>query len=86
MDSLENRVAVITGAASGIGFALSVACAAAKMRVVMVDLPGAKLEQAAEGLRAIGHTPTPRGVDVSDTTAMHAMAKAIRAKFGKVGS
>ncbi|WP_118134423.1 SDR family NAD(P)-dependent oxidoreductase [Oceanicella sp. SM1341] len=56
----EGNVAVVTGGASGIGLAAAQAFAAAGMRVVIADLPGAAPEQAAErlaagGARVIGH-------------------------------
>jgi NAD(P)-dependent dehydrogenase (short-subunit alcohol dehydrogenase family) len=50
VDELTDKVAVVTGAASGIGFALCEAFAAAGMRVVLADIDPAALEAAAERL------------------------------------
>jgi NAD(P)-dependent dehydrogenase (short-subunit alcohol dehydrogenase family) len=47
MDDLRGRVAVVTGAASGIGLALAAQLAAEGMRVVMSDVDAGRLEEAA---------------------------------------
>ena len=62
------RVAVITGGASGIGLAAARKFAAAGMKIVLADLKGAALDQAADavagrrqgrqGRRARGRRPT----------------------------
>ncbi len=52
MQDLDGKVAVVTGAASGIGYALCEAFAAAGMRVAMADVDPAGLEAAAERLAA----------------------------------
>jgi NAD(P)-dependent dehydrogenase (short-subunit alcohol dehydrogenase family) len=50
MQELEGRVAVVTGAASGIGFALCEAFAAEGMRIAMADVDPAALDAAAARL------------------------------------
>lgn len=52
MQEFEGRVAVITGAASGIGRGLTEKCIAEGMHVVMADIEEAVLEQAAAELQA----------------------------------
>jgi len=52
MQDFAGKVAVITGAASGIGRALTEKCIAEGMHVVMVDIEEAALEQAADELQA----------------------------------
>ncbi|MDY7525569.1 SDR family NAD(P)-dependent oxidoreductase [Sphingomonas sp. 10B4] len=74
------NLAVVTGAAGGIGLAAARAFAAAGMRVVLVDRSGEALEAAAASIDgAIAHT-----MDVSDRAAMHALAGRIVADHGTV--
>ena len=54
MKDFEGKVAVITGAASGIGRALTEKCLAEGMNVVMADVEEAALNKAAEELQASG--------------------------------
>ena len=51
MDELAGKVAVVTGAASGIGLALAERFAAEGMRVVLADVEATALERAAPELR-----------------------------------
>lgn len=73
---VAGRTAVITGAASGIGFAAAEELAAKGMGVLMIDLPGEKLEAAATRLAATGATVWAQGTDVSDLSAMEQVAAA----------
>ncbi len=59
-------VAVITGAASGIGLAAARRFGAAGMKVVLADLPGAALGEAAGQLITDGIDATAQATDVSD--------------------
>ena len=67
---VSGRTAVITGAASGIGFAAAEALAALGMGVVLVDLPGEQLEAAVARLAATGAQVLAIGADVSDAAAL----------------
>jgi NAD(P)-dependent dehydrogenase (short-subunit alcohol dehydrogenase family) len=62
--------AVITGAASGIGFAAAKAVAGMGMAVVLIDLPNERLESAAAALRDSGASVLAIGADVADQSAM----------------
>ncbi len=73
---VSGRTAVITGAASGIGYAAAEAVAALGMQVLMIDLPGEKLEAAAVRLAAKGGKVRAAGADVSDLAALEAIAAA----------
>ncbi|MEO8245005.1 MAG: SDR family NAD(P)-dependent oxidoreductase [bacterium] len=71
------RTAVITGAASGIGWAAARAMAARGMAVTLIDLPGALLDKAAAGLAANGAKVLAIAADVSDGAALRAAAATV---------
>ena len=55
MENLKGKVAVVTGAASGIGFAMAERFAGEGMRVVLADIERDALEKACAKLTATGH-------------------------------
>jgi NAD(P)-dependent dehydrogenase (short-subunit alcohol dehydrogenase family) len=78
------RVAVVTGAASGIGQGLSERFAAEGMHVVMADVEDPALHKAAAEIAATGASVLPVVTDVSDRTAVEALRDAALAEFGAV--
>ena len=76
MEVLEGRVAVVTGAASGIGRALADRFAAEGMRVVLADVEEEPLRAAAEELEANGAEVIAHPTDVSDRASVEALARA----------
>src|SRR5947199_5311884 len=78
------RVAVVTGAASGIGLALAQRFAAEGMRVVMADVERSALESAAEDVGRLGGTVLPMVTDVSDAAQVEALRDATLQTFGAV--
>ena len=84
MQQFEGKVAVVTGAASGIGFALAERAAAEGMTVVLCDIEAGPVEVAAETLRQRGAKVRTRRVDVSKEAEVEAAAEAIFAEFGAV--
>jgi NAD(P)-dependent dehydrogenase (short-subunit alcohol dehydrogenase family) len=81
MRELRGKVAVVTGAAGGIGLALCEAFAAAGAHVVMADVDPARLDAAAALLDAdVLAVPT----DVSREEDVHALAERARERFGGV--
>ena len=70
MKEFEGRVAVVTGAASGIGRGLAEAFAASGMKVVLSDVRADALGAAAKDLRAQGATVESVVTDVRDPTAV----------------
>jgi NAD(P)-dependent dehydrogenase (short-subunit alcohol dehydrogenase family) len=78
------RVAVVTGAASGIGLALSERFAGAGMRVVMADVERTALDAAADTLRGAGAEVLPVVTDVSDAAQVDALRDRALEAFGAV--
>ncbi len=80
----QDKVAVVTGSAGGIGLAIVTSLAARGARVVLADLDGATAEAEAERLRADGHRVTAIRVDVADATSVQALADAVFSEHGRV--
>jgi NAD(P)-dependent dehydrogenase (short-subunit alcohol dehydrogenase family) len=78
----RGRVAVVTGAASGIGLGLAGRFAAEGMHVVMADVEEPALAKAAAGLAAAGASVLPVVTDVSDRAAVDALRDAALSAFG----
>ena len=78
------RVAVVTGAASGIGCALAEAFVEAGSAVVVADLDGREAEAVAERLRLDGGAARAVTVDVSDPASVDGLAKVTLDWFGGV--
>ena len=82
MKDFKGRVAVVTGAASGIGFALCERFAAEGMRVVMADLKDSPLQDSAAKLRTTGAEVLAQATDVGRWEDLQSLAAATKAKFG----
>jgi len=78
------KVAVVTGAASGIGRALAEAFAAAGSAVVVADLDGPEAEAVAAGIRAAGGEAEAMVVNVADAAAVDRLAAGTLARYGRV--
>jgi NAD(P)-dependent dehydrogenase (short-subunit alcohol dehydrogenase family) len=79
---LRDKVAIVTGAAQGIGRAIAEGLAAEGASVVIADLQGA--EEAARALRGKGRRAAEVTCDVSDEAQVAAMADAAVNAFGGV--
>lgn len=84
LTELEGKVAVVTGAASGIGLALTERFVAEGMRVVMADVEEPRLVEAASKLEADGATVLAGLTDVTDPDQVQALADQALAQFGAV--
>jgi NAD(P)-dependent dehydrogenase (short-subunit alcohol dehydrogenase family) len=81
MDALSTgNVAVVTGAAGGIGLAVAKKLIGQGLRVALVDRADSVIERASE----LGDGATGFTVDVSDRAAVEALAEDVRARIGPV--
>ncbi len=84
MKSLENQIAVVTGAGRGIGRAIALKFAAAGADVVVVSRTQENSEKVAAEIQALGRKAWAHAVDVADAAAVNAAAEKILAEAGKV--
>jgi NAD(P)-dependent dehydrogenase (short-subunit alcohol dehydrogenase family) len=81
---LSNRVAVVSGAAQGMGQATSLAVAEAGADVMLVDRNLAGAEATAEQIRAKGRKALTSGCDTSNPAAIAELFRQVDAEFGRV--
>lgn len=83
-----NNVAVITGAASGIGLAAALRFASLGLRVVLADLAGDRLDKAAAEVSAVSPAGAQNVVaiptDVSRLADLEALERGAHQRFGEV--
>jgi NAD(P)-dependent dehydrogenase (short-subunit alcohol dehydrogenase family) len=84
MTEFKRKVAVITGAASGIGRALAERCVQEGMNVVLADMEVETLTRTEESLKAAGATVLAVRTDVSQARDVEALAEATLDAFGTV--
>src|SRR5213080_504742 len=83
--SLGGRVALVTGASSGIGRAIALAYAAAGADVVLTYRGNRRgAEETAEQVRAAGRRAEPLQADIAEGRDVDALADAVRRAFGRV--
>jgi NAD(P)-dependent dehydrogenase (short-subunit alcohol dehydrogenase family) len=81
---LENKVAVVTGAGSGIGRASAVRLAENGARLAITDLNGKELATTAAAVEAAGAPVVQVVGDVVDPTTIDTLANAALAEFGRI--
>lgn len=81
---LKDKVAVITGAAAGIGQATARKFASEGATVILCDRATDAVEQEASKLRSEGHTATAYSLDVTDRAGIEALAADVMEKFGRI--
>ena len=82
MRTLQDRVAVVTGAGGGIGRATCLALAGKGSHVAVVDVRLEAAEQTAAMVEQLGRRATVHQVDVRDAEAMQALAQDVESHFG----
>jgi short-subunit dehydrogenase len=80
--TLENRTAVITGAASGIGRALAQNLAARGCHLALADVNAAALEETARLVQSNTIRVSTHVIDVTDRAAIAALPDAVKARHG----
>ena len=83
MEQLKDKVALVTGAASGIGLGIAGACLRAGMKVVITDVRKAALDAAAAALAGQGKV-VPLVLDVTDRQQWAACAARVASQLGDV--
>jgi NADP-dependent 3-hydroxy acid dehydrogenase YdfG len=84
MRTLKDRIAVVTGAASGIGRATSIALAREGCHLAISDVNQEGLAETAAAIREIGQRVCTHAVDVSDKERMRRYADEVFAEYGQV--
>ncbi|MGD9405114.1 MAG: SDR family NAD(P)-dependent oxidoreductase [Anaerolineae bacterium] len=84
MKEFRDKVAVITGAASGIGFGIAQRCAQEGMKVVLADINQEDLQAAEQALAPSGATTLAVRTDVSKFEEVEALSQKTLDAFGEV--
>ena len=84
MDTFQDKIAVVTGAASGIGKALALALARRGMKLVLADIEPGPLGKALKEIAATGAKALAVPTDVTSLTSVRALADQAFTHFGAV--
>ncbi len=84
MFELNDKVALVTGSARGLGQAIALKLAEAGADLALCDLQAEWLEETAEKVKALGRRVECYGVNVAEGESVTAGIKAIEKDFGKI--
>lgn len=82
--SLQNRIALVTGASSGIGYCVAKGLAQAGAKVVVAARRKEKLEQLVKDIQADGGEALAVSMDVTEKSTISAAYEQAEAKFGTI--
>jgi short-subunit dehydrogenase len=82
--TLQGKVAVVTGASRGIGFAIAEALAISGCNLAITARRASPLQQAARRLRSHNVTVLEKNADVADPRAVEDLFRAVRKQYGNV--
>ena len=81
---MTGRVALVTGAASGMGRAMAIALAEVGADLMLADLNAEGVEQTAEVIRQLGRRVVAARYDISDIAQIRTMFEQLDAEFGRI--
>ena len=84
MDDFKGKTAVVTGAASGIGYAIAERFATEGMRVVLADIEEEALTKAVTQITSSGARAIGVATDVTDPASVTALAERAVSEFGGI--
>jgi 2-hydroxycyclohexanecarboxyl-CoA dehydrogenase len=84
VEELDGQVAIVTGAAQGIGRGIAERLRADGARVVVADLNEETAAQAAQAIDPSGEQALAVGVDVADPDAVATLVRRTRERFGRI--
>src|SRR5699024_6772470 len=85
MVELKNKVAIVTGASSGIGASIAQTLSSHGVNVVLSGRNESRLNDVADGLRTAGHSEVDTlVVDITDQNEVEHLVQFTKEKFGQV--
>lgn len=83
-ENLKEKVAVVTGAASGIGLAVANSLAQAGAKVCLADIQKEALDRAVAEINSAGGTAMPVFADLGSENDIQSLQHQVTEKFGQV--
>src|SRR6202048_1003727 len=81
---LADRIALVTGASRGIGYATALALAGAGAHVIAVARTAGGLEELDDAIKALGRSATLVPLDLKDYEGIDRLALALHERFGRL--
>ena len=84
MKRLENKIAIVTGGAKGIGFSTCKKFVEEGAKVAIADIDEKALEEAVKALTDLGGDATGYKVDITNRESVESFAKDVKDKYGRI--